>query len=236
MAPKILGLQGSGCFALRPRPAVGEETESKTRAQGVRLCFGITGGATRPALASRPARRQRVCPIAMKSGRKPGPPCRFPAVLSPRCLLPTPRGGGSGRSRGSCAARGPSAGLSQPVGVPLPLSSRGSRCFGHPRPHLILSVGRAPLRFPVIPRPSLLRPRGQGEAAVPSPSPNPEENPEPTPKNAATLPSLPPPKSSRFWHPSAPTHTQTRGIMRLYKVFYYSKGVGMIPLRFNYGI
>lgn len=34
--------------------------------------------------------------------------------------------------------------------------------------------------------------------------------------------------------PLAPQHTQS--IMRLYKVFYYSKGVGMIPLRFNYGI
>lgn len=141
-----------------------------------------------------------------------GPKAGTALPLSSRAFSPLPpahaEGGGSGRSRGSCAARGPSAGLSQPAGVPLPLSSWGSWCFGHPRPHRILSVGRAPLRLSVIPRPSLLRPRGQGEAAVPSPSPNPEENPEPTPKNAATLPSLPLPKPSRSWHPQRPNaHT-----------------------------
>lgn len=144
LAPKILGLQGSGCFALRPRPAVGEETESKTRAQGVRLCFGITGGATRPALASRPARRQRVCPIAMKSGRKPGPPCRFPAVLSPRCLLPTPRGGDRGGPEGAAPPGDPAQGSASPRGSRCPSPVGGHGASGIPGPTASFQWGEPP--------------------------------------------------------------------------------------------
>lgn len=65
--------------------------------------------------------------------------------------------------------------------------------------------------------------------SLPTAIPEPRGNP-----NQKTFTHNPPKNMSWLLAPLAPQHTWS--IMRLYKVFYYSEGVGMIPLRFNYGI
>lgn len=112
-------------------------------------------------------------------------------------------------------------------GVPVPVV-RILFQRGEPRPGWEFGSAQAPgtCGMPRTPRPF--------PTVIPCHNLNPEE--AQTEKLTEKLPHThtPPKNTTRLLAPLAPQHI--RSIMRLYKVFYYSEGVGMIPLRFNYGI